>query len=374
MKVAIRTDASHAIGSGHLMRCLALASEMRRSGWSVKFITSGREKKWISLVHQYGFEYVLINTLIDSSLTFRNFDDAITKSVSSNFSMAWRNDVIETKKALRGEIFDWIVVDHYNLDVRWESAVRPCTKRILVIDDLADREHDCEILLDCVYGRTNDDYAKLVPAGCKLLLGTSYALLRPEFSKWRNYALDRRQECDVVKKVLVSLGGVDKENLTGLVLDTLQKVEWDANVMIEVVVGHGFKHKRCIKEQIASIPLRVALDIGVDDMGRRIAEADLGIGGFGISTWERFCLGLPSVNIVTENNQINAIGMLQRELFSGLIYSDSIKTSLTTYIEKISSDKSVYRKLAECCSLLVDGSGLPRTVNEIDFLQKRLGG
>ena len=370
MKVAIRTDASSAIGSGHLMRCLALASEMRRSGWNVKFITSGREKKWIRLVNKYGFEYVLINTLIDSSLTFRNFDDAITKSVSNNYSMAWRNDVIETKKALRGEKFDWIVVDHYNLDVRWESAVRPCTERILVIDDLADREHDCEMLLDCVYGRTNDDYARLVPAGCKLLLGTSYALLRPEFYKWRNYALGRRQECDVVKKVLVSLGGVDKGNMTGLVLDTLQKVQWDSNVMVEVVVGQGFKHKQSIKEQIASIPLRVTLDIGVDDMERRIAEADLGIGGFGISTWERFCLGLPSVNIITENNQINAIGMLQRELFSGLIYSESIKTNLNAYVEKFSSDMSVYRKFAKCCSLLVDGGGLLRTVKAIDFLQK----
>ena len=365
MEIAIRTDASHAIGSGHLMRCLALAREMRKVGWKVVFISSGREKKWIDLIKENEFECEVIKTSLDLDLVEISRPNDLF-NVSSNERLGhWQHDAFETRQALKDRQIEWLIVDHYGLDSYWESTLRACTKKIMVIDDLADRKHECDILVDCVYGRTCDDYFGLVPSKCRLFLGSKYALIRPEFREWRSRSLERRSNQTAIEKVLVSLGGVDKRNLTGRVLETLQSLEIISNVRIEVIVGHGFESQQDVKDQIASMSVEVTFDVGVNDMARRMTEADIAIGAFGVSTWERFCLGLPSVNFITEENQIRVIEKIAQNPIFGVVHSECLENQLHSFLVKIMHDDEYYQHIVDACSVLVDGKGLSRIINEI---------
>ena len=262
-----------------------------------------------------------------------------------------------------------MIVDHYGLDWQWESSISDCVNRILVIDDLADRAHDCDALLDCVYGRKVSDYKSLVPRGSKLLLGTKYAPLRPEFLNWREIALERRRNLQGVRKILVSLGGTDKSNLTGKVLTQLSRLELPDNIEIEVVVGLAFAHLKRVEDQIASLPIKISLDVGATNMASRIVEADLGIGAIGVSTWERFCLGLPAVNLITESYQLEAVAVLQEQNFSGILHSSRMDNELAPTLNKLVFDQSMYRKYADLCSQAIDGKGLFRLLDTLKVNQ-----
>ena len=359
MEIAIRTDASHAIGSGHLMRCLALASEMRKVGWKVVFVSSGREKKWIDLIKGKNFECEVIESSLDLSHSLH----VDSEEPEGN----WQQDAVETMQVLKNRQIGWLIVDHYGLGSYWESALRACTKYIMVIDDLADRNHDCDILVDCVYGRTRDDYFGLVPSKCQMLLGTKYALIRPEFRELRNMALKRRSDHKSIQKILVSLGGVDKGNLTEKVVNILQLINWRTNIELDIVVGQGYQHISSMNKQIESIPFKTKLSIGVNDMATRIINAEFGVGTFGVSTWERFCLGLPSVNIVSETNQLEAVAKLNQLECAGIVHIHSLEKQIKSTINEIVSDIKIYRQHTKSCSRLIDGRGLFRVISEMQI-------
>ncbi len=256
-----------------------------------------------------------------------------------------------------------MIVDHYGLDWQWESSIRDCVNRILVIDDLAERAHDCDVLLDCVYGRKVGDYKSLVPRRCELLLGAKFAPLRPEFLNWREFALERRCNFQGVKKILVSLGGTDRSNLTEQVLNQLTRLKLPNNIEIEVVVGLGFAHLKRVEDQIALLPIKISLNVGANNMASRIVEADLGIGAIGVSTWERFCLGLPAVNLITEAHQLAVVASLREQKFSGVLKATSMASELAPFLKKLIFDQSYYREFANQCSRVIDGKGLFRLVD-----------
>lgn len=366
VNIAIRTDASSAIGSGHLMRCLSLAVELRKTGSKIIFICASTERTWIELVCKMGFNCVKLHLSQNSGITCHQNKLSTTSSATEDFQFDWRQDLKATKNILEDREIDGLVVDHYGIDWRWELEIRPHTRWIMAIDDLADRKHECDIVLDCVYGRRPEDYQNLVPNGCRLLLGMKYALLRSEFSEWRSIALNRRKEVLTVRNILVSLGGVDKTNLTGEVLEILKFINWNSDCRIEVIAGKGFMHKLSVENQLASFPVSTTFETGVNDMAKRIANSDFGIGAFGMSTWERFCLGLPSVNIVTEENQRHAITALNKQKYSGIMSKQSIGSKLVQFVNQVVNDKMFYRECALWCSQSVDGKGLARVVKQIE--------
>ncbi len=187
---------------------------------------------------------------------------------------------------------DVLVVDHYQLDNHFETACRSWAKRIMVIDDLADRKHDCDFLLDQTLGRSGDDYGDLVPASCRILTGSAYALLRPHFAAAREAALARRQVEKSVRRVLISCGATDPHNVTATVLEGLTLVAPDARV--DVVLGGA-------APQVSTSLANIYIDH--EDMAGLMARADLAIGAAGTSSWERCCLGLPTLLVVTADNQ-----------------------------------------------------------------------
>ena len=139
----------------------------------------------------------------------------------------------------------------------------------MVIDDLADRRHDCDVILDSVCGRNKTDYSNLSGPDCRFLLGTKYTLLRSEFYDWRSISLQKRKDKDTVSRILVSMGGVDFDDMTGSVMNQLFKVDLPLKCEINIIVGTEYPHIDKLSKKIAKSPVKTTLDVGADDMARQ---------------------------------------------------------------------------------------------------------
>ena len=221
--VAFRVDASTQIGTGHVMRCLTLALGLAERGASVQFICRSHDGNLINLIEHRGFD---VFSLPANNLPMTQIKPSSLDSLPAHahwLGCDWYTDA-EQCSAVINKSLDWIIVDHYSLDYRWEAALRHLTDAVMCIDDLADRAHHCDMLLDQNLGRTINDYSHLTPNQTKFLLGPKYALLRPEFDLWRDISLARRKEPQL-RHILITMGGVDLNNVTGKILNALQKCD-----------------------------------------------------------------------------------------------------------------------------------------------------
>lgn len=220
----------------------------------------------------------------------------------SVFSIDARVDCALTAEALRldGRSVDWLIVDHYGLDATWERCMRPFAKRIFVIDDLADRQHDCDALLDQnLYVETTRRYDGLVPAHCAVFLGPAYALLREEFHAIRPKTRVRDGR---VRRILVFFGGGDPTNETAKALEALRLLG-RTDIAVDVVVGSANPHREAVRTLCGQMP-NTAYHCQVDNMAELMVAADLAVGAGGSTTWERCYLGLPTLTVVTAENQL----------------------------------------------------------------------
>jgi UDP-2,4-diacetamido-2,4,6-trideoxy-beta-L-altropyranose hydrolase len=304
MRIAFRSDASLDIGTGHVMRCLTLADALRAQGARCSFICRPHEGHLLDLIGQRGHLALALPALDDR--------EHASDSPSGNAHAAWLGtdwamDATDTKRilthSLGNEPLDWLVVDHYALDHQWEQALRCSARRIMVIDDLADRPHDCDLLLDQNLGRTAEDYAGLLPPYATLLIGPQYALLRPEFAALRPYSLARRAHNPQLKRLLITMGGVDKDNVTGKVLDALTACALPPDLRITVVMGPHAPWLAEVRARAAQMPWATEVLVGVNNMAQLMADSDLAIGAAGSTSWERCCLGLPTIQVVLAENQ-----------------------------------------------------------------------
>ena len=205
---------------------------------------------------------------------------------------------------------DLLVVDHFGRDAVFESGCRPWARAILVVDDLADRRHDADWLLDYGYGRAAADYDGLVPPACRRLIGPAWALLRPEFAERRPAALERRAVVGPVRRALIALGGTDPDGCTGMVLSVLAGSGHRAAV--DVVLGPAAPYLEAVRAQVDAMPMPATLHVGSRDVAGLMAAADLAIGAGGGMSWERCCLGLPSITLIIADNQRAATLALER--------------------------------------------------------------
>ena len=228
----------------------------------------------------------------------------------------------------------------------------------MVIDDLADRKHQCDILLDQTFGRQQEDYLPLTPEYCKLLLGSQYALLRPEFAKWRPYSLDRRSKSEF-KQLLINMGGVDVDNFTENVLDELKLCNLPINMNITVVMGGSAPHLESVKAKAITLPYKTEVKVDVDNMAEVMANADIAIGAAGSTAWERCCLGLPTIQFVIAKNQL----FLAETLAHHNIVKLAKEIKEATHLLECSSEwmKSVGSAALEIC----DGMGSYKVFNKM---------
>ena len=304
MKVAFRADASLDIGTGHVMRCLTLADALSQKGAEIHFICRKHTGNLVSHIESKGYFVhaleVLETPISDSSCADYNKENLLFHSHWLGSSQ--EEDAYDCKLILENIQPDWLIVDHYGIDKTWQVALKGIYKKLMVIDDLADRHHQCDLFLDQTYGRLAQDYQGLVPVTCQILLGSQYALLRPEFAQWREFSLKRRAQPQF-KKILVTMGGVDPGNVTSRVLDALKICDLPKDMEIMVVMGVTAPHLEKLKNQAQTMPYKTQVKSSVENMAEIMANADLAIGAAGATTWERCCLGLPSILMVLAGNQ-----------------------------------------------------------------------
>lgn len=280
LRVVFRADASTRTGQGHVMRCLALADYLRNNGAACSFISARLPGNLIDTVRHKGFR-------VDEIAPFDRSD--------------WMKDALASTAVLGNESIDWIVVDHYGLDGQWESVLKQHTDYLMVIDDLADRRHTCDLLLDQNPGRMPQDYQALIDPRCELLIGPSFALLREEFRHQRN--LGKSAANDPVGKMLISLGGTDADNVTGNVLSVLESAHIESLSRVSIILGAQAPWLEALREQARTSHLPIEIIVNPDNMAELLSDADLAIGAAGVSALERCCVGLPTLLIVTASNQ-----------------------------------------------------------------------
>jgi UDP-2,4-diacetamido-2,4,6-trideoxy-beta-L-altropyranose hydrolase len=274
----------------------------------------------------------------------------------------WETDARQTRSAIGSECADWLVVDHYALDARWERSVRGRCKHLMVIDDLADREHACDLLLDQNLGRVADLYTELIPQGCRVLAGLDYALLRPEFAALRAESLAHRRDRGL-RKILVTMGGVDLNNATGKILDALAHCQLPVDCEIQVVMGPHAPWLMSVTEKAATLPWQTEVLVNVRNMGSLMAEADLAIGAAGSTSWERCALGLPAFVVILAENQREAAGLLVASGAAELFELDqAFQANFSASLHRLIDAPSRLRLLSNSAAALCDGQGTGRVV------------
>jgi UDP-2,4-diacetamido-2,4,6-trideoxy-beta-L-altropyranose hydrolase len=353
MNILIRTDSSITIGTGHLMRCLTLADALKEKGAEVHFICRDLQGNLSHLVKKHSHKLHLLPAPKDDvKLQANNSPHASWLEVS------WQEDLQDTQQITCSvtEKFDWLIVDSYALDYRWEQKMRAKANKIMVIDDLADRKHDCDLLLDQNYfAHPEIRYQDLVPEHCQMLLGPRYALLRPEFRQARKFC---RMRGNGTVRILVYFGGNDHDNLTGVALEALSCPELD-HIYVDVVVGPHNSYMKNLKEQVKNRS-KVRLHVQPESFVELLLRTDLCIGAGGTTTWERLCLNISSIVITTALNQEAFTSELDKANFLHWIGSkNTISTQKikSVVIQEISKNDSVDTM---SMSNMVDGHGALR--------------
>ncbi len=355
MKIVFRTDASLHIGTGHILRCLTLADALREHGAQSTFICRPHPGHLLDLIQQRGHTAKALSPA----------DDAFTAPAdpchAKWLGTDWASDAAQTQQALGNQVVDWLVVDHYALDRRWEQTLRPHTRRIMAIDDLADRPHDCDLLLDQNLGRQAKDYGGLLSRHTQTLIGPPYALLRPEFAQWREHSLHRRAQPQL-KNLLITMGGVDQANATGQVLDALKCCELPTDLRITVVMGPTAPWLVQVQAQATAMPRPTQVLAGVNNMAQLMAESDLCIGAAGGSAWERCALGLPTFVLILAVNQHSGALALQSH---GAAWVAADVQQLMNEITALFNKKmqtAALRKMSQAAAKLATGNGASQVV------------
>lgn len=327
-RILLFADCGPTVGGGHVMRCLTLARSLAARGAACAFVAPPMVRGLMKTFGPRGIEAL----------------DTPEATVDQVRALA---------DAFRP---DWLVIDHYRLTRADESALRAPDRRLMVMDDLADRPRDCDLLLDPGYGRVVEDYRGLLPNGAQVLAGPSYALVRPEFAAMREQALARRGE-GPVRRVLVSLGLTDVGGVTGKVVQALLPVLGDRR--LDVALGLGTPSLAALQTLIDP---RVALHVDAPDMASLMSEADLAIGAGGSSTWERACLGLPGVTVILADNQRDLAVRMQTDGLTVAVDGavEDCEVRLRQAFGRLAQDADLRSAISGGLDELCDGLGAQR--------------
>ena len=357
LKVAVRTDASPIIGTGHFMRCLALLEELndQLSQLDIKLTVS--------------FISVETTTFCEAELLEKGFN---LVKLSSNSQFEMEQDSKSTEKTL--ELLGHqhlLIVDSYAIQDPWYSQkIKTYCDKILVIDDLANRTHSCDFLLDQTLDTDGKRYNKLVPKDCNLLTGKLYMLLRNDFLKWREKALLKRKNTTVIKELFINMGGSDTEHLNRLVIEAIYQVNQILKCPINaiLVIPSNSSSLSFFEAFSKDNPwLKVITD--AKNMSQLMYQADIAIGASGSSAWERCCLGLPTLAVELADNQalvldkLSSKGAIINLGKSSLLSVENIKFAISKLIGSQTLYQSMVKNAAACC----DGRGTKRALKVLNL-------
>jgi UDP-2,4-diacetamido-2,4,6-trideoxy-beta-L-altropyranose hydrolase len=359
MRVAFRADASTLIGSGHIARCLTLANALISYKVESTFICRPHSGHLIEAIKKNGHRVLTLPNLVPGAKT------AFTaESYEQWLGTSWQADALDTLSITAHDLFDWLIVDHYALDAQWENATARCYERLMVIDDLTDRAHVCDLFLNQNLGANTCDYQQLVPRESQRLLGPQYALLRPEFAANRQRSINRRLRTQL-DRLLICFGGVDVSGATLAVLEQLDSVPIPAHTSITIIMGSQSPTLSQVKTLASNMQRNSTVFVDVENMAHLLSESDLAIGSAGGMALERCCLGLPSlIFIVAQNQKAGAEALKARG--AALVF-DSIDEvpllSQNSYL--LDSSLTSLRSVGAKASTVCDGLGVARVLDKL---------
>jgi UDP-2,4-diacetamido-2,4,6-trideoxy-beta-L-altropyranose hydrolase len=334
----IRADASARIGTGHVMRCLALAQAWRRSGGSAIFASAE------------------ITAALEARLAGEGF-----QSVRLSVTPGTNEDAAKTAEMARSQNASWVVADGYHFGPNYQQVIKAAGLRLLLLDDYG---HAVEYVADLVLNQNLTADAALY-ARCatytRLLLGTRYALLREEFLRWSNW---KREIPAVARKVLVTLGGGDPDNVTGKVVQALKQF---SEIETKVVIGGSNPHVQSLQSSIIHHPSSIQLVVDAPNMPELMAWADVAIVAGGSTSWELAFMGLPSLVLIIADNQLAVARQLDKDGVSinlgtfATLTAKQIASALRTLV----ADQSQRNTMSQRGRLLVDGDGAARIVTRL---------
>lgn len=358
MRIIFRTDASIQIGTGHVMRCLTLADALTASGAECIFICREHKGNLIKQIRQRG--YLVMGLSADA--IENTFSDLVASDKFNHYGWLgsdWTTDAVETKLGIGESIVDWLIVDHYAIDAHWERALRSTCRKLMVIDDLADRQHDCDLLLDQNLGRITSDYSSLVPNDCIVLAGPHFALLRPEFAEFRDYSL-RRRTTSKIENLLITMGGVDQSDATGKILEALRGCSLPDDCEITVIMGLDAPWLNHVNMLAVQMPWLTKVKVNVQNMAELMSNSDLAIGAAGTTSWERCCLGLPTLIVVLAENQIEVADSLAYNGCAKVLGTpDAVSKNLRSLLRMLTVDNEMYQ-MSQSARTITDGQGVDR--------------
>lgn len=355
----VRVDSGRWIGVGHVSRCLTLAEALRQRGMTVGFVC--REYVGAALGSIEAAEFALYRLHSAG-------EDAASAGYVGWLGESWQQDAARTVQVIRDSVgmVDWLVVDHYGIDEKWETAVRPVARRIFVIDDLADRYHNCDLLLDQNLHEKEVPYRGLVPPFTRVLLGPRYALLRDEFRQARARVSMRT---GVVRRMVVFFGGSDPTNETEKAIAAIGRLN-PTGIEVHVIVGASNPMKGRIASLCADLPY-VRFHFQVADMARFLSEADLALGAAGVSSWERLALGLPALVVAVADNQVEIMRQLDiLDVAVALGVSSAVTVEgLSQALAELLSAPGTISAMSEKALGLVDSEGVSRVVDWLETME-----
>ena len=350
LNVVFRVDAGHLIGSGHVMRCLTLADVLAAKGARCRFIIRAHDGHLAGLIERRGFAADVL-PLRQPPLPFSE------PGYAAWLGADWQTDANETLAAMAFGKPDWLVIDHYAIDRRWEASLRNHCGRLLVIDDLADREHDCDLLLDQnVVADAESRYDRLLPPSCGRIIGPRYALLHPAYADLHASMAVRQGP---IRRVMLFFGGSDLPNVTGKALSAIVPM-LDGTFHLDVVITAASPHAADIRRQADGLT-NVTLHESLPTLSPLIASTDLAIGAGGATSLERCCLGVPSIIVTLAANQRPGAAELHRRgLVEWLGDDDDVSSDALAAAVGAALNKGCDEAMSGRCLALLDGRGAER--------------
>ena len=349
-----RCDASKSIGSGHLLRCITLANFLKKEGLKSLFVCIDIDPYFLTIIEKNSHK--CLNFDFQNKISFKS------EFLDNFLNYDWYKDSQFTIKIINELKTEWVIIDNYLLDFKWENLVRKYTKNIMAIDDLANRKHNCDILLDQNF--VNNFYTRydfLVPKNCIKLLGPNYAVVKEDFVKAREISKFRNK----INKILIYFGSTDKYNL---VLKTIKKIieRFNDNFKLYVVLSISSLFNQEIKDYCKNFDNIFVIE-WVESLANLMIEADICIGAVGSVTWERCCLKLPSiVTSVAENQKEIALKLSEEKVLLWVgDQSENTANEIILNLEKLHNNSKLQGEISRNCSDLVDGNGTKRIVSNI---------
>ncbi len=362
MQVLFRTDSATMIGAGHVMRCLTLAHALQARGADCRFICRDLPGAILNKITEAGFA---LDVLPAPSATYAPTDD--DPDHAPWLGVSFEEDMAQTRALIDGAV-DWLVVDHYGIDSRWLSAMRRYARKIAVVDELADRPLDCDLLIcqslpgEMIGAR----FEACLPKTSQKMIGPQYALLRSEFAEARQGAVARRAQLDRPQRIFVANGYMDAGGLVPLALQALRQCP---DLVVDVAIGSVSPAIGEVRALASAMP-QVTVHEDATEMAALMAAADLAIGGGGVSSFERATVGLPTLAVSVADNQSDLLRFVAEQ---GAVRLLGNLTDLTTdhiaqAVQSLIETPSDWRKMLQDSLDLCDGQGAARVVEAMEAL------